>query len=316
MTRDFLAPVSSLELTELLKRRSIFKNKIRKFFDNRQVLEVETPIFSRSATTDIHLDSFVCLANSSAQPYYLHTSPELSMKKLLASGSGDIYQICQVARGGESGRWHQECFTMLEWYRVGFSLMDLMVEVQDFLKYLFPELSEVKVKSYQQIYSQLLNIDNIHILSHGEVQELVDHHCPEVGRLSHDGCLDVLMTHMIEPKLRSEPCCLVYDYPSSQAALARVAINEFGDRIARRVEVYCWGIECGNGFWELTDPAEQRRRFAEDISLRQEQNLPVYPIDDEYLSALEKGLPACSGIAMGFDRLFALFCGESGLVRM
>ena len=300
-----------------LQQYAAFIHSIRQFFAAHDVLEVSTPILSHAATTDVFLDSFVC--RSEAQPQlpamYLHTSPELAMKKRLVAGSGDIYQICPVARAGEDGRWHRPCFTMLEWYRVGYDLEALVADVARFFRCVMPQHASVTHKSYQQIYQQVMNVENIHALSDQELLGLVVAHCPPASHSpsSRSDSFDRLMTHVIEPHLQQYPCAMIDHYPACQAALAKTVQRPDGTCVARRVEVYVHGIECGNGFEELTDPEEQRRRFQADQQQRHDMGLPVHPMDASFLEALAQGLPDCAGIAMGIDRLWALAKGQDQL---
>ena len=190
-----------------------------------------------------------------------------------------------------------------------------MAEVACLMKRILPTLSSVEHKSYQQIYQQVMNIDHIHSVSDQALRDLVAQHCPPCALtdMSRSDGYDQLMTHVIEPHLRAYPCIMIDHYPACQAALAKIVQRPDGTRVARRVEVYVHGIECGNGFEELTDPVEQRQRFVADQQQRQRMGLPVYPMDEDFLEALDRGLPACSGIAMGIDRLWALAMGQKQL---
>ncbi len=300
-----------------LEARAQCMANIRQFFSQRGVVEVSTPVLSQAATTDVHIDSFVCRAM--AQPHlpalYMHTSPELAMKQLLIAGSGDIFQMCPVGRGGESGPWHMPTFTMLEWYRLGFTLDDLIDETVALVQVLMPEPMVVERQSYQQIYQQCLGVDQVHALSTDALRQLVHAHGAAVAGLTLDRstCFDLLMTQCIEPQLRAKPCVVIEDYPSCQAALAQVVTNAQGVQVANRAELYLWGIECGNGFVELTDPIEQRQRFESDQRQRAQLGLPLHPMDEGFLQAMAQGLPACAGMAMGVDRLWALVRGQDQL---
>lgn len=271
--------------------------KIRNFFAARNVIEVETPLLSHATNPAPHLDSF-CLDN-----LYLQTSPEFAMKRLLAAGSGDIYQICKAFRKNEIGRFHNPEFTILEWYRLGFNHHDLMDEVNDFLKTTI-NVSESKRFTYKEIFAEFLQI-NPHASVLDQLKAAAQKNNLSATNLSddYDTWLQLLFTHLIEPKLGQEYPVFVYDFPASQAMLAKVRAEE--PKVASRFEVYFKGIELANGFHELSDTKEQRKRFSHDLAMRQELKLPQIPLDENFLLALPK-LPDCSGVALGIDRLLLL----------
>ncbi len=300
---------------EVLQIRAQTLKQIRDFFAQRQVLEVETPLMCRSAATDPILNPIpvlyasVSYAKPSTALYYLQTSPEYAMKRLLASGSGSIYQISRAFRGEESGRLHNPEFTLLEWYRVNFDHHALMNEVDDLLR-LILETPKAQRLSYETLFQSSLKIDPHRCT----LQELKD--CAEKNQitlsplaaqdLGVDEWLDILMTHCIEPSLGFEKPVFVEDYPASKAALAKIRVREDGMQVAERFEVYVRGVELANGYHELTDAALQRQRFKEDCVQRTKAQLPSIPIDESVLAALESGLPPCAGIALGLDRLIML----------
>ena len=271
--------------------------KIRNFFAARNVIEVETPLLSHATNPAPHLNSF-CLDN-----LYLQTSPEFAMKRLLATGSGDIYQICKAFRKDELGRLHNPEFTILEWYRLGFNHHDLMDEVNEFLKVTI-NAPESKRFSYRQIFVEFLQIDP-HANDLNQLKAAAQKNNLSVTNLSdnYDTWLQLLFTHLIEPKLGQEYPVFIYDFPASQAMLAKVRAEE--PKVASRFEVYFKGIELANGFHELSDTKEQRKRFIQDLATRQELNLPQIPLDENFLLALPN-LPDCSGVAVGIDRLLLL----------
>ena len=276
--------------------------EIREFFYQRQVLEVETPALSQAANTDPYIDSFA-LAN---QTRYLHTSPEYAMKRLLASGSGDIYQVCKVWRAEPSAKHHNAEFTMLEYYRVDYDLDKLMGEVNELLTQLLPSLKKrSEFHTYASLFLDKLGF-NPHTIAGDDLKAFVDKYVPEFrGELDHQGSLDLLLTHCIEPNLPTDRISFVYDYPASQSALAQTVSQE-GYDIAKRFEVYVGGLELGNGYQELTSYEANAAILNKESSVRQQMNNEALPIDQRFLSAMQAGLPECAGIAIGIDRLLML----------
>lgn len=280
-----------------LQQRAALNKKIRDFFYQQQVMEVETPIVNRYAVADQCLQPF-SVSQLDQQSGYLHTSPEYAMKRLLAAGSGDIYQLCKVFRASESGKKHNPEFTMLEWYRLGLSMNELMQEVLQFLQHIFAAQIDCQFVSYRQAMMQHAQLDPF---------SASDHQVAEVGQgiaqadlgLERDGWLDIIMSHKVEPSLAKDQLTFIYHYPSSQAALAKV-ITDNNLAVAERFEVYYQGIELANGYHELTDPDEQLRRF------ELEQQSTQREIDQYFCQALQAGLPQCSGVAIGVDRLLML----------
>ncbi|MEI8054433.1 MAG: EF-P lysine aminoacylase EpmA [bacterium] len=278
--------------------------KIRDFFVTRNVIEVETPLLSHSTNPAPYLNSF-CLND-----LYLQTSPEFAMKRLLAAGSGDIYQICKAFRENELGRLHNPEFTILEWYRIGFDHHDLMDEVSDFLKVII-NAAESKRFTYREIFIEFLKI-NPHESNIAQLKTVAQDNNLSVSVLSddYDVWLQLLFTHLIEPKLGQESPVFIYDFPVSQAMLANVRSE--GPPVASRFEVYFKGVELANGFHELSDAKEQRKRFLRDLAKRRELNLSQVPLDENFLLAL-LNLPDCSGVALGVDRLLLLAANASSL---
>ena len=308
----------------VLRLRAELLAQIRAFFAARGVLEVETPALSAAAITDPHLASFkTCYSGPGPQhgrPLYLHTSPEFAMKRLLAAGSGCIYQIARVFRDGEAGSRHNPEFTLLEWYRVGFDHHRLMDEVAELVGMLLAgrlALAEPERLSYRQIFQHHLNLDP----HRATVTDLAA--CAETRNVSiptgmppddPDPWLDLLLTHCVEPRLGSGRLTFVHDYPASQAALARLRPDD--PPVGERFELYINGIELANGFHELGDAVEQRRRFAQENAARRAVGLPIMPVDEHLLAALEFGLPDCAGVALGFDRLVMLATRKTSLAEV
>ena len=308
----------------VLRLRAELLARIRAFFATRGVLEVETPMLSAAATTDPHLASFATVYSGPGprygQPLYLHTSPEFPMKRLLAAGSGCIYQIARVLRDGEAGHRHNPEFTLLEWYRVGFDHHRLMNEVADLVTELLANrlpLTEPEWLSYWELFERHLGLDP-HQATVVELAAVAERQGvsipPRMPVQEVDPWLDLLLTHCLEPYLGQGRLCFVYDYPASQAALAR--LRPGNPLVGERFELYLNGIELANGFHELGDAVEQRRRFAAENATRQMRGLPVMPLDENLLAALESGLPDCAGVALGFDRLVMLAAGKETLAEV
>lgn len=288
---------------ENLRLRAQILAKIRDFFADRQVMEVETPAIGRYTTTDRHIKSIV-IHDSQQGDYYLQTSPEFAMKRLLAANSGDIYQICKSFRAQEQGSKHNPEFTMLEWYRLGFDHHQLMNEVDELICLVLNTAPALKI-SYRQLFLQFckLDIDDCE-------DEVLQNQIQERGWMSsaasldRDTCLQLLMSHCIEPHLGFQSPVLVIDFPKTQAALAR--LSQTIPPVAERFELYICGNEIANGFHELTDIAEQKSRFLQDQQQRRDNNDPVPQMDPRFLAALQHGLPHCAGVALGIDRLVML----------
>ncbi len=307
-----------------LRLRAELLAGIRAFFATRDVLEVETPMLSAAAITDPHLASFATVYSGPGPRYgqtlYLHTSPEFPMKRLLAAGSGCIYQIARVFRDGEAGRRHNPEFTLLEWYRVGFDHHRLMTEVAELATLLLRDrlsLTEPEWLSYRQAFERYLDL-NPHRATVAELAAGAERQgVPIPSGMPADDIdpwLDLLLTQRIEPHLGQGRLCFLYDYPASQAALARLRPGD--PPVGERFELYLYGVELANGFHELGDAMEQRHRFEAENAARQAQGLPVMPVDEYLLAALEAGLPDCAGVALGFDRLVMLAAGKKSLAEV
>lgn len=299
------SPACSLET---LKLRARVLQDIRDFFVRLGVLEVETPVLSAAATTDPQIDSFVT-RDGQGRPRYLHTSPEFPMKRLLAAGAGSIYQVCRVFRQGESGRYHNPEFTLLEWYRLGFDHHRLMDEMVELLARLFDIGRPPVIRmSYAEAFERLAGIDphaaDVDILAGCARQHGIELQNP--AQLTRDQWLDLLISEVVSPRFLSDALTFIYDYPASQAALARVRPG--APPVAERFELYWGHLELANGFHELSDAAEQRHRFEQDVITRQAEGRGV-PMDENLLQALEAGLPGCAGVALGLDRLLMAISG-------
>jgi lysyl-tRNA synthetase class 2 len=304
---------------EVLRLRARLLRRIRTFFDRAGVLEVDTPVLSVAATPAPHLASFQTRYHGPGPlhdlPLYLHTSPEFAMKRLLAAGSGSVYQLCKVFRDGEAGRNHNPEFTLLEWYRVDYDHLDLMDEVERLLETVLAgilPLAGVHHWAWRDLFLEFAGVDPF-LATPGELAGLLESHAVvPVGMQAadRDDWLDLVMTHVIEPRLGAG-LVFVRDYPASQASLAR--IRRVQPPVAARFEAYLNGIEIANGFHELTDAGEQRSRFRLELAQRSRQRLPEVPLDERFLAALAHGLPDCAGVALGIDRLLMLACGARSL---
>jgi lysyl-tRNA synthetase class 2 len=282
-----------------LQRRAAILAATREFFAVRGVLEIE------SLTTRV---------TGMATPAYLCTSPEYAMKRLLAAGSGDIYQIGKVFRDAERGRWHNPEFTLLEWYRLGFDDAALMAEVEALIVYLlapYRKLEPAERLSYAAALQRHADVDMLGATA-DELAEAAQRHGIDCqAELDRDARLDLLMGLVVGPQLGLQRPCFVCDYPASQAALARLKAGP--TPVAARFELYVDGLELANGFHELADGGEQRARFDRDLATRRARSQPLPPVDEHLLAALQAGLPDCAGVALGLDRLVAVALGAPRL---
>ncbi|MEX1032308.1 MAG: EF-P lysine aminoacylase EpmA [Cellvibrionaceae bacterium] len=287
--------------TAVLHARADLYRRIRGFFAARDYLEVDPPLLGRGGTTDPAIESF--RTEHAGRDYYLQTSPEFFMKRLLAAGSGPIYALSKVFRQDEEGRHHNPEFTLLEWYRPGFDDHALMVEVGEFLGEILD--APIQKFTYRQVFSNVLQIDP-HIARLDQLKDCARKQLSVTwDDNNRDVWLDLLFSHLIQPKL-GKVITFIHDYPASQAALAKITEDDTGQKIARRFEVFFNGVELANGYWELTDAKEQAQRFAADNEHRRASQQPPVAVDTKLIEALESGLPDCAGVALGVDRLLML----------
>ncbi len=296
---------------ETLRLRAELLDSLRNFFKHKGVMEVEVPILLNAAVTDPHIESMqvTCEFGTKGKHHcYLNTSPEYALKRLVCAGSGPIYTVARVFRDGEIGRKHNPEFTLLEWYRPGYSYRDLMLEVADLMNNLFV-VPEIKSITYQKLFEQVLGFDPLEV-SLEKLCQIVNENLETNFAIDDvDTGLELLMSHLVEPKLEEllgDVPIFVYDFPPGQAALANLAHNDQAQLIAQRFELYYRGYELANGYDELRDAAEQRHRFTSDRQQRVAQNLPAHEIDENFLAAIEHGMPPCAGVAIGVDRLVML----------
>lgn len=300
-------PTTTLDVMQL--RAKIYA-QIRQFFADREVLEVDTPIMSHAAVTDTHLASMPVLyqeiGSTKTTSCYLQTSPEYPMKRLLSAGCPSIYQLCKVFRNGEVGRFHNPEFTMLEWYKLGWNDRQLMDEVDELLQtvLLTPPAERM---SYEEAFMRYVQF-NPHTASIQRLEQCaVAHDIQIVGNVdknNRDLWLQLIMSDVIEMRIGKEKPTFIYDFPASQAALARVRHDKIP--VAERFEVYFKGVELANGFHELADADEQSRRFNHDLQKRAHLGLPLPPRDENFLAALANGFPDCAGVALGIDRIIMI----------
>lgn len=296
-----------------LKKRAELMAAVRSFFQGRGVMEVDVAVLSSAAVSDPFIDAMTVdyrpYAEAEADVYYLQSSPEYAMKRLLAAGSGCIYQLSKVFRNGELGRRHNPEFTMLEWYRLALTDITLMDEI-DALLLQVAGISDIARISYHDLFDRYLGI-NIDRVSIEQLAQKMRQSVDVSGDYDRDGWLNLLMSHCIEPQLIAPT--FVYNYPESQSALARLKVDSEGRKVAARFELFIAGVELANGYHELTCPHEQLRRLERDQQQRTLLNLPQRPIETRLVSALEKGVPDCAGVALGFDRLLMLTLGADSI---
>jgi elongation factor P--(R)-beta-lysine ligase len=297
-----------------LMRRAGMLEAAREFFKQRGVTEVETPILSAAAVSDPQIESLATQIAGMPGRAYLCPSPEYAMKRLLAAGSGDIYQICKVFRDAEHGRWHNPEFTMIEWYRLGFDDAALMDEVEVLIARLLSPgrtVGPAERLSYSGALQRYAGVDAFSSSDADLLAAAARHGVTCEAQLDRDAKLDLLMGMIVGPQLGRANPCFICDYPASQAALARLKPGV--PRVAARFELYLDGLELANGFHELVQPQEQRARFVQDLALRRERGQVQPPLDENLLAALESGMPECAGVALGFDRLVAIALGAKQL---
>jgi len=288
-------PSASLDV---IRQRARIYGQIRAFFNTRGCLEVDTPVMMPTTGTEVNIASLEVPYNE--HRLYLQTSPEYAMKRMLAAGSGSIFQICHAFRHGEAGRLHNPEFSLLEWYRVGYDYRRLMDEIELLITTLSLSHCEFNRVSYRELFRQSLQLD-IDGLAIEALRDQCERLIPgtDSRELDIDQCLDLLLAMAIAPTLRGY--LFVYDYPISQAALARPSAEDAS--VAERFELFYDGVELANGFSELTDASQQRARFEQDTRLRKARGLPEVEIDQRLLAALESGIEDCAGVALGLDRL-------------
>lgn len=296
------------DTAELLRERATFIGAIRRFFSERNVLEVETPVLSTAATTDPYIDSF-STRTATGIPLYLQASPELFMKRLLSAGSGPIFQLAPAFRSEEASPLHNPEFMMLEWYRPDFTMEQLMDEVEDLVSN-FVDLPSIERFTVAEAFQQVAGVDDLLSTNAQQLKEravAMGLASAEEMDLDWNGWIDYFLALVVIPSL-SHAAFFLTHYPSSQAALARISPDD--SRVAERFELMLNGIEIANGFRELTDAVEQRERFEKELGERAEEGMDIVPMDMKFIAAMEKGLPECSGVALGVERLMMVSMGK------
>ena len=307
------------ELRERLALRARLYVLLRGFFARRGVLEVETPILSAAANPDPNITSFRTQfaghVDGGMPGRWLRTSPEFALKRLLAAGLGDCYELGRVFRNGELGRQHNPEFTLLEWYRTGWDARRLAGEVVDLVQEALALVgipNRVRVVTYAELFTEVLGVDALRAPAAVLLHAVDDLQIDPAG-LERDDWLDLLLTHRIQPLFPIDLITVVHDYPASQCALARVRPGD--PPVAERFEVYLGSTELANGFHELNDAAEQRRRFAADCVRRRARRLPEQPLDENLLAVLDE-MPDCAGVALGVDRLLMRMAGAADIASV
>lgn len=304
-----------LKIKRLRDRAEMFK-QARLFFESQNVLEVDCPILTTGASIDAHID-LIPATYQFQETRYMHSSPEYGMKRLLAEGIGDIFQLSHVFRDGEYGFKHNPEFTMAEWYRLGFSLEQMIEDTIAFIQLFLGKLPSRTV-SYRETLLQYAGIDYVDSTETNLLNYLVEHQIPYYPSVQEDGkdaLLNIILGSKVEPMLGQEELYVLAYYPATQAALAKKRWHE-KEHVAERFEIYYRGIELANGYHELTDAVEQRQRFVEANQMRLALGKNQLPLDEHFLKALNKGLPDCSGVAVGFDRLMMLRHNEDLLANV
>lgn len=314
-------PTASLHA---LKQAAALRQAIREWMQCQRVLEVCTPPLSRSANTDPQVESLeVMPSDGTATQRYLHTSPEFAMKRLLcAYPDSDLYQIATVFRAEAQGRYHTSQFNLLEWYRVGMDHLALMQDMQALLTHIWhafgTEFPGADTRSYcQEVFDRLGQwpdeLDGLRIRNYFADKQ---RSFPDGLEADLAASLDLFMDEFVLPEFDKSKVTFLFEYPASQAALARIATTESGRQVAERFEVFVGRVELANGFHELSDANQQRQRFAEDLHRRAARSQRGVPIDQHLLSALSSGLPDCAGVALGLDRLHMVLGNHDHIHRV
>jgi elongation factor P--(R)-beta-lysine ligase len=297
------------------RHRAAILRRLRAYFETESVLEVDTPAISTTAVSDIHIESIAVNSELSDTPLYLHTSPEFCMKRLLASGYPDIYSVCRVFRDGEAGKHHQPEFTMVEWYRLGFGLAEIIADTLKALALALdkPQLcDDVLIVDYRDAFTAASGVDPLSA-SISELADAADADADLRRSLGsvRDDWLDLILATKLAPTFCADKLTVLQHYPASQAALAQICRQD--SSVADRFEVFMGTVELANGYVELTDAELQAERIANDQLQREQRGQPLRPRDQSLLAALEAGLPACAGVAVGLERLHMMYAGTNDI---
>ncbi|MAH61609.1 MAG: elongation factor P lysine(34) lysyltransferase [Legionellales bacterium] len=297
-----------------IKLRSKVYNQVRQFFSSKLILEVETPLLKQYTVTDPYIESLSVKLHD--EQWYLQTSPEFSMKSMIAAGIGDVFQICKAFRYDEFSTHHQPEFSMLEWYRCEMNYHDLMAEAVSLLKLLFGNLS-VQYASYESIFLSILNINPFEATVPELATVAANHNITldvDVSEFTISDWQNVLFSYLIEPKLKDSPCTVIYDFPIALSSMAKV--NPENLEVAERFEIYLRGIECVNGYAEIERVDDYLKRCRVHNIQRKRMNLPSIQYDHDFTHALQKGMPACSGVALGLDRVIMLLSHSKSIAEV
>lgn len=295
----------SLKRLEILRDRSLMLQRSREFFSNREILEVDCPILSASASVDTHID--LISAQTKEGLRYLHSSPEYGMKRLLSEGIGDIFQLSHVFRDGECGKKHNPEFMMAEWYRVGYTFSEMIEETVAYIRLFLGDLPYT-ICSYRETINAFLGFDYVTTSTEKLLEYIHEKNISiysNVDPNDKDELLNLILGSLIEPYLGTNELFVLAYYPASQAALAKTCLRD-DENVCERFEIYFQGIELANGYHELIDGVEQRRRIVEENVKREKMGKEKLPLDENFVQSLDKGVPDCCGVAVGFDRLMML----------
>jgi lysyl-tRNA synthetase class 2 len=298
---------------DTLKKRAQLLADVRAFFAARAVMEVDVPVLARATVTDVHIESFVVTDPArTAEQYYLMTSPEFYMKRLLAAGCGPIYYLGSAFRAEQTGSCHQPEFTMLEWYRPQWTIQQLMQEVSDLVSGFVA--GDIRYTTYRQAFLDYVGIDP-YSTSLVELKMLArEKLSPSFDDDDRNIWLDLLFSHLVEPQLSG--LVFVEQFPAEQAALAQTFIDEFGNDVAARFELYIGGMEVANGYQEELDPEVLAARFADNLAVRKMRGQVLPAVDAQFLAAMRAGMPVCAGVALGFDRLLMAKCSRKQIATV
>jgi lysyl-tRNA synthetase class 2 len=298
---------------DLLRDRAALLKKARAFFEERNVLEVDCCALGPRAAIDSNID-VISATVSVREVGFLHTSPEYAMKRLLAKGSGDIYYLGHVFRQGEIGRVHNPEFAMAEWYRIGISFAQMIDETCQFLSLFLGKLP-IRLISYREAFREYVGIDYT-AAPLSEIERAAAQFSPSpTATWDRSSYIHFLLTHAIEPHLGRGELTVLTDYPPLEAALAQV-VKKNGEEVAERFEIYHEGVELANGYHELADTSELRRRFNEENEIRRSLSKETYLLDEAFLTAMQRGFPECCGVSVGFDRALMLRHKAEALARV
>ncbi len=308
-----------MERARALRTRANLYARIRRFFAERGVLEVDTPILSAAANTDPNIRSFHTRfsgqAHAGPRQRFLRTSPEFPLKRLLAEGIGDCYELGRVFRDGEAGGSHNPEFTMLEWYRVGWDHHRLMTEVVELVQaawVLSGRRSGMRTYTYRELFVKGLDLDPW-TADEAALQAPLAAYAIDPEGLNRDDWLDLLITHLLQPRFPRDRITVIHDYPATQCALAKIRAGD--PPLAERFEVYLGPHELANGYHELNDAAEQRTRFERDNAVRRAREEAELPLDEHLLAALDQ-MPDCAGVALGIERLLMCLLGTDAIAEV